>query len=71
VLKEAEIVAGGLTLGPLGGRLVAEVLIGLMQTDSGSYLVADPAWTPTLGTDSFRMIDFLAFARVDPASRGQ
>ena len=38
VLKEAEVVADGLHLGPVGGRIVAEVLIGLLQTDPGSYL---------------------------------
>ena len=38
VLKEAELVADGLHLGPVGGRIVAEVLIGLLQTDPNSYL---------------------------------
>jgi hypothetical protein len=63
----------GLTLGPVGGRIVAEVLIGLLQSDPGSYLVQKPRWTPTLTSagKSFRMKDFLAFAGVDPASRGQ
>jgi hypothetical protein len=73
VLKEAEVVADGLTLGPVGGRIVAEVLIGLIQSDPSSYLVQKPKWTPTLSTagSSFRMKHFLAFAGVDPASRGQ
>jgi hypothetical protein len=73
VLKEAQLVADGLHLGPVGGRIVAEVLIGLLQSDPSSYLVQKPKWTPTLtsvGT-SFRMKDFLTFAGVDPASRGQ
>ena len=73
VLKEAEQVADGLHLGPVGGRIVAEVLIGLLETDSNSYLARKPKWTPTLtsaGT-SFRMKDFLIFAGVDPKSRGQ
>jgi hypothetical protein len=48
VLKEAEVVAGGLHLGPVGGRIVSEVLIGLLQSDSASYLVQKPKWTPTL-----------------------
>ena len=30
VLKEGEILQGGARLGPVGGRLVAEVLLGLM-----------------------------------------
>jgi hypothetical protein len=73
VLKEAEVVADGLTLGPVGGRIVAEVLIGLIQSDPRSYLVQKPNWTPTLASSRspFRMKDFLTFAGVDPASRGQ
>ena len=77
VLKEAELQAGGRHLGAVGGRIVAEVLIGLLQTDPGSYLVQQPGWTPTLprrdGTrhGPFGMVDFLTFAGVDPARRGQ
>jgi hypothetical protein len=73
VLKEAELVADGLTLGPVGGRIVAEVLIGLMETDPHSFLSEWRHWSPTLAAKdgTFRMTDFLAFAGVDPASRGQ
>jgi len=71
VLKEAQVVARGLTLGPLGGRIVGEVLIGLLQTDPSSFLVVQPAWQPTLPSvgSTFRMTDFLTFAGVDPATR--
>ena len=73
VLKEAELVTDGLHLGPVGGRIVAEVLIGLLQSDPRSYLLGKPKWMPTLtpAGSSFRMKDFLTFAGVDPASRGQ
>jgi len=73
VLKEAELVEDGLHLGSVGGRIVAEVLLGLLQSDTGSYLVRKPRWTPTLSSagSSFRMKDFLTFAGVDPSSRGQ
>jgi len=73
VLKEAELIEDGLQLGPVGGRIVAEVLVGLLQSDTVSYLVQKPKWTPTLTSagSSFRMKDFLTFAGVDPASRGQ
>jgi hypothetical protein len=73
VLKEAEVFADGLHLGPVGGRIVAEVFIGLLQSDPGSYVVKQPGWQPTLPSKSgtFRMTDFLTFAGVDPASRGQ
>jgi Animal haem peroxidase len=73
VLKEAELLADGLHLGPVGGRIVAEVFIGLLETDPGSYLTAQPRWRPTLTHNGgmFRMTDFLSFAGVDPRSRGQ
>lgn len=68
--------AGGLHLGPVGGRIVAEVIIGLLQTDRTSFLRAERHWTPTLPTatgsgQDFRMTDFLTFAEVDPGHRGQ
>jgi hypothetical protein len=73
VLKEAEVVADGLRLGPVGGRIVAEVFVGLLQSDPASYLSLQPRWQPTLPAKngSFRMTDLLTFAGVDPQSRGQ
>ena len=76
ILKEAQLREDGLRLGPAGARIVAEVFIGLLQLDPDSYLSVQPSWLPTLPThdgtpQSFRMIDFLTFAGVDPASRGQ
>jgi hypothetical protein len=76
VLREAELMADGLHLGPVGGRIVGEVIIGLLQLDPDSY-ASDARWRPTLPTTSgrvtgdFRMIDFLTFAGLDPTSRGQ
>ena len=76
-LKEGQVVEGGLRLGPVGGRIVGEVIIGLLQLDPRSYLAADPRWRPTLPTRSgrvtgdFKMIDFLTFAGVAPDQRGQ
>ena len=73
VLKEAEVAADGLHLGPVGGRIVAEVIVGLLQTDPASWVSTHPGWTPTLPSKSgtFRTTDLLTFAGVDPASRGQ
>jgi hypothetical protein len=65
VLREAEVAAGGEHLGPVGGRIVAEVLVGLIRGDRQSYLRQDPDWTPTYGSgDSFTMVDLLNAAGV-------
>lgn len=75
VLKEAFLASGGQHLGPVGGRIVGEVLIGLMQSDRDAWLQAEPQWRPTLpsrfGAGEFHMVDLLTLAGVDPASRGQ
>jgi hypothetical protein len=47
ILREAEVLNEGEWLGPVGGRIVAEVLIGLLFGDRFSYPRAAPAWTPT------------------------
>jgi Animal haem peroxidase len=64
-LKEAEAKADGQRLGPAGGRIVAEVLLGIIDADPGSYRSVDPHWQPTLPAagDKFDMGDLLAFAR--------
>jgi Animal haem peroxidase len=63
VLREAEVTADGEHLGPVGGRIVAEVIIGLIRGDRQSYLRQDPDWTPTYGSDgSFTMVDLLSAA---------
>jgi hypothetical protein len=65
VLREAELTANGEHLGPVGGRIVAEVLIGLMTGDDESFLNQEPDWTPSYGTnDDFRMVDLLHAAGV-------
>ena len=51
ILAEARIAADGITLGPVGGRIVAETLIGLLRADPASYLSAHPRFQPFLGTD--------------------
>ncbi len=51
VLAEAKVANGGMSLGPVGGRIVAETLIGLLRADPTSYLSAYPRFQPFLGTD--------------------
>lgn len=70
VLKEAEVMENGLRLGPVGARIVGEVIIGLLQLDRNSFMSDEPHWRPTLPTRSgkvtgeFTMVDFLSFAGV-------
>ena len=68
ILKEAEIVGKGRTLGPVGGRIVAEVLVGLLQKDPNSYLYLNPSWKPaapvTPVRGRFTMADLLTFVGV-------
>ncbi|MGH3876557.1 MAG: peroxidase family protein [Actinophytocola sp.] len=71
VLREAQVVNNGVRLGPVGGRIVAETIIGLLQLDEFSYL--NSGFRPTLPSQTsgtFRMTDLLRWARVDPISRG-
>jgi Animal haem peroxidase len=73
VLREAQLVNGGQFLGPVGGGIVAEVMLGLLLADPTSYLNVQPSWLPHLGASGadYQIADFLRFAGVDPASRGQ
>ncbi|MFI8595408.1 peroxidase family protein [Microbacterium sp. NPDC078428] len=49
ILKEASLLGdGGKHLGPIGGRIVAEVMLGLMSQDPSSYLRVQPTWKPFL-----------------------
>ena len=79
VLAEAKVLAGGLHLGPVGGRIVTETLIGLLRADPTSYLSVHPHFQPFLGTDlklgptpnpnitgdrSYTHAQFLHYARV-------
>jgi hypothetical protein len=66
ILKEAEVETGGVHLGPVGGRLVAEVLIGLLAGDSLSYLSVNPTWKPTLPSrtpGTFTLTDLINFGQ--------
>ena len=51
ILAEAKTIDDGLNLGPVGGRIVTETLIGLLRADPASYLNLYPGFQPFLGTD--------------------
>lgn len=60
ILAEATQHHDGTRLGPVGGRIVAEVIIGLIANDDHSYLAVDPCWAPA---DNARTLtDVLALA---------
>ena len=48
-------------LGPVGGRIVAEVFLGMMFGDASSVLSLDPNWAPVTGPD-FRLKDLVTYA---------
>ena len=46
ILREAAVRAGGHRLGPVGGRIVGEVLVGLLDLDPASVRHAPSDWKP-------------------------
>jgi Animal haem peroxidase len=48
VLREAEVQHNGEWLGDVGGRIVTEVLVGLIDGDPSSYRNAEQEWRPSL-----------------------
>ncbi|MDX6385565.1 MAG: hypothetical protein QOK48_3138 [Blastocatellia bacterium] len=74
ILREAEIAAAQQPdvyhLGPVGSRIIAETLVGIIKNSETSVL-ADPDWSPRFGRPAvdgaparFDMIDLLDFAGV-------
>jgi Animal haem peroxidase len=61
ILRESDVRENGDRLGEVGGRIVTEVLFGVIQEDPESYLALDPAWTPMLPSrdSTFRLVDVL------------
>jgi Animal haem peroxidase len=62
ILAESQIVHNGAKLGPVGSRIVAEVIGGLLLADNKSYY--NKGWTPPGG--DFRAQDLLSAAGVLP-----
>jgi hypothetical protein len=72
VMREDDIRCDGDRLGRVGGRIVAEVLLGIVDADPASYRSVDPSWRPTLPAlrdGSFGLTDLLAFQRSPADSR--
>ena len=67
ILAEARHHGDGDRLGPVGGRIVTEVLIGLLRADPASYLSQEPGWRPALPAagPAFGLADLLTLDRHD------
>ena len=61
ILEESRIQSGGEQLGEVGGRIVAEVIIGLLRADPLSILNQD-FLSPLTGTSSYTMADMIFHA---------
>jgi hypothetical protein len=46
ILREADVCGGGDRLGPVGGQIVADVLVGLIDADAGSFRQNQQQWRP-------------------------
>jgi hypothetical protein len=65
LLREAEIRQGGRRLGPAGGRLITEVILGILICDRTSYLNAPTTWRPAAPiapAGRFTVGEFVTFA---------
>jgi hypothetical protein len=68
ILKEAQVQEGGVRLGEVGSRILAEVFVGLLQGDANSFLAQNPGWQATMfhdpnapPSDTYTMVDMLTF----------
>jgi hypothetical protein len=69
ILREAELLARSQHLGPVGGRIVAEVLIGILAGDPLSWLSVEPNWQPPLAKNGrFGMPELIGFVAGDHAA---
>lgn len=61
ILRESFACHDGDRLGEVGGRIVAEVLHGVIAADPESYLALESDWSPTLPArgETFRLTDLL------------
>jgi Animal haem peroxidase len=62
ILREADALHDGNRLGRIGGRIVGEVLVGIVDADPESFRSVDRSWKPTLPShdpDRFGIADIL------------
>lgn len=65
LLAEAEIIGGGMRLGPVGSTIVAEVLIALVRRSPNSILSSTENFSPVpTASGKFQLADLLRLGRV-------
>jgi hypothetical protein len=66
ILREAEL-EGGHRLAGVGARIVAEVIIGLLEGDRHSFVTQEPHWKPEYASNgTFRMTELIRMAGMTP-----
>ena len=63
ILKESGLGGGG-HLGPVGGEIVADVMLGLLKEDNHSFVNQNPKFKPSLGSKAgkFELADMVKLA---------
>jgi hypothetical protein len=68
ILREAAVVNGGDSLGPLGGKIVADTFVRMLKRDANSYINKTGGFTPFLPSDvlgNFTVTDIIKFSGVN------
>lgn len=75
-LMESKVCYEGQCLGPVASRIIAEVIVGIVEGDPNAFLNKEPGWKPKFGVQKntndsetreeyrYSMIDFLRYAEV-------
>jgi hypothetical protein len=74
IVREADTLGDGDRLGPVGGRIVAGVLLSLLERDPASYRSLEPGWQPEIAPVTgdparFTLLDLLLFGDLSPGRR--
>jgi hypothetical protein len=72
VLREADVQQEGNHLGEVGGTIVGEVLVGIIDADPESYRASDRDWRPTLPAarpDNYGIADLIRAPALAGAGR--
>ncbi len=69
ILREADVLSSGETLGPVGAKIVADNFIKMLKRDPDSYLNVSGGFTPTLAgknpIGTFNVEDIIVFSGVN------